>query len=343
MPAASDPYAISQAEFERHMAMLAADGFHAISIAQYARFAGGDVAALPDRPILITFDDGLLASYQGADAILARYGMRATMFVITANAAAAKPGYLTWPQLRAMAAGGRWDLQEHAHGGHVRIPTGPGGGTGPYYANLTYQNRTRETFTDFKRRVSSDVLTGRRLMDFEIPGFEPLAFAVPYGDYGQERTNYAPIPAWESGWLQRTFKVFFVQDQREYNLPGNPIGQRYGVHSYTTAERLHAWLVDALPQSAWVFAAPRRPQVRRLRVRRRSIAIAFKDRDGIELQATRRRAGRKHRVHVKVSAGGRVHDTRLRPGTVYVYRVVAVDAAGRRSPPLNLRVRTRRG
>ena len=50
------------------MAMLAADGFHAISIAQYARFAGGDVAALPDRPILITFDDGRLDSYQGADA-----------------------------------------------------------------------------------------------------------------------------------------------------------------------------------------------------------------------------------------------------------------------------------
>ena len=113
------------------MAMLAADGFHAISIAQYARFAGGDVAGLPDRPILITFDDGRLDSYQGADAILARYGMRATMFVITAYAGAAKPGYLSWPQLRAMAGGGRWDVQEHAHAGHVRIPTGPGAGPVP--------------------------------------------------------------------------------------------------------------------------------------------------------------------------------------------------------------------
>jgi len=92
VPRAGDPYAVSQAEFARQMAMLAADGFHTISIAQYARFAGGDVTALPDRPILITFDDGLLRSYEGADAILARYGMRATMFVITANAAAAKPG-----------------------------------------------------------------------------------------------------------------------------------------------------------------------------------------------------------------------------------------------------------
>ena len=113
------------------MSMLARDGFHAISIAQYARFAGGDIAELPNRPILITFDDGLLDSYQGADAVLERYGLRATMFVITANADAAEPGYLSWPQLRAMAASGRWDLQEHAHAGHVRIPPAPAAGPVP--------------------------------------------------------------------------------------------------------------------------------------------------------------------------------------------------------------------
>ena len=123
-------------------------------------------------------------------------------------------------------------------------------------------------------------------------------------------------------------------------MPGNPIGQRYGIRAPTTAETLAQWLEEALPQSAWVFTRPKRPKVRRLRVRRRSVVIAFKVRDGIELQATRRRAGRKHRVRVKVSAGGRVRNRRLRPGTVYVYRVVAVDTAGRRSPALRLRVHT---
>jgi hypothetical protein len=340
-PRPNQPYSIPQAEFERQMAMLARDGFQAISIAQYARFAAGDVAALPDRPILITFDDGLLSSFQGADAVLARYDMRATMFVITANADTAKPSYLSWPQLRAMGAGGRWDVQEHAHAGHVRIPTGPGRRTGPYYANLIYRNGTRERFSAFKRRVSSDILAGRRLLASQMPGFEPLAFAVPYSDYGQERTNYAPIPAWESGWLQRTFKVFFVQDRRVYNLPGNPIGQRYGVRASTTAETLRDWLRQALPRSAWARNRPRRPRVRRMRVRRRSVLIVFRVRDGITLKATRRRAGRRHHVRVKVSAAGRLRSRRLRPGTVYVYRVRAVDAAGHRSSVLRLRVRTR--
>ena len=85
---------------------------------------------------------------------------------------------------------------------------------------------------------------------------------------------------------------------------------------------------------------PKRPRVRRLRVRRRSVVIVFKDRDGITLKATRRRAGRKHRVRMKVSATGRLRNRRLRPGTVYVYSVRAVDAAGFRSPTLRLRVRT---
>jgi Polysaccharide deacetylase len=339
-PRPNQPYTIPQAEFERQIAMLARDGFQAISIAEYARFADGDVAALPDRPILITFDDGLLSSYQGADAVLARYDMRATMFVITATADAARPGYLSWPQLRTMAAGGRWDVQEHAHMGHVRIRTGPGRRTGPYYANLIYRNGTRERFSAFKRRVSSDILAGRRLLELQIPHFEPLAFAVPYSDYGQHRTNYAPIPAWESGWLQRTFKVFFVQDRRVYNMPGTRIGQRYGVRISTTAEALHDWLREALPQSAWVSNRPKRPQVRRLRVRRRSVVIVFKDRRGVTLRATRRRAGRRHRVRVKVSPAGRLRNRRLRPGTVYVYRVRAVDAAGHRSSVLRLRVRT---
>jgi peptidoglycan/xylan/chitin deacetylase (PgdA/CDA1 family) len=350
----SDPYSVTRAEFTRQMEMLAGDGFHAISIAQYARFAAGDITGLPERPILITFDDGRIDSYQGADQILARFGMRATMFVITANANVSKPGYLGWSQLVGMSASGRWDLQEHAHAGHVLIPTGPGE-TGPYYANLLYQDSKRETFTAFKRRVSVDILTGRRLMASHIAGFEPLAFAPPYDNYGQLRTNYAPIPAWENAWLRRTFKVVFVQDRRVYNLPGNPIGQRYGVHATTTADALHRWLIQALPRSAWTapavalpppripaLARPSRPSLRSLRVWRRHLVLVFMPTGSARLGVTRRRAGRSRRVRVAVSRGGRLRDLRLRPGTVYVYRAVAVDPAGNRSRVLRLRVRTPR-
>ena len=331
-PRPSGPYSITQAEFARQMAMLASDGFHAISIAQYARFAGGDVAGLPDRPILITFDDGRLDSYQGADAVLARYGMRATMFVITANADAAKPGYLSWPQLRAMAAGGRWDLQEHAHAGHVLIPTGPGRRTGPYYANLIYRNGVRERFSAFKRRVSSDILAGRRLMAAQIPGFEPLAFAVPYSDYGQERTNYAPIPG-----LGERLAPAHVQGLLRPGPPGlQPAGQpdrpalrRARLHDRRDAPRMAARaLPQQAPGSSTRAEASEAPQAARPPAQRRD-RLQGSRRHHVEGHAApsgspapRPREGERRRPRARPAAA---------PGTVYVYRVVAVDAAGRRS------------
>ena len=340
-PSTGDVYSIGQAEFARHMAMLDRNGFNAISIEQYAAFVAGDVEGLPNRPILITFDDGRLDSFQGADAVLKRHDMRATMFAITANAVTAKPGYLNWPQLREMAAGGRWDVQFHAHAGHVRIATGPRGQTGPYYANLLYRNGIRERFSAFKRRVTSDIQLGLQLMENEIPSFEPVAFAVPFSDYGQQHTNYAPIPAWEIGWLRGTFQAVFIQDKRVFNAPGNAVGQRYGIRSQTTAAILEAWLREALPRSAWV-STPTRPKLRRRSVRRRSVTLVFRMRKGVALRVTRRRAGSRHRVRVRVSARGRLRDRRLRPGTLYVYRAVAVDRQGSRSATLALRIRTRR-
>ena len=78
-----------------------------------------------------------------------------------------------------------------------------------------------------------------------------------------------------------------------------------------------------------------------MRVRPRSVVIVFKDRAGVTLKATRRRAGRRHRVRVRVSPAARLRDRRLRPGRTYVYRVVAVDVTGERSRALVVRVRTR--
>jgi hypothetical protein len=206
----------------------------------------------------------------------------------------------------------------------------------------------REKFTAFKRRVTDDILAGRRLMTATIPGFRPLAFAVPYSNYGQQQTNYAPIGAWEIGWLQRTFAVVFVQDRRVYNLPGNFVGQRYGVRASTTAATLRRWLTQTLPPGARTLDAgpvrrlvrPKRPKLRRLRIGHRSVVIVLRRRHQTRLAATRHRAGRRRDVRVPAS-GGQVRDRRLHPGTVYVYRVVAVSRAGKHSRPLNLRVRTR--
>jgi hypothetical protein len=91
---ARDGYSVSQSAFARQLALLKGLGYTAISTRQWADFRAGRTAGLPARPILLTFDDGRLDSYRGADRVLERTGMRAAIFVITGEIEKRNPFYL---------------------------------------------------------------------------------------------------------------------------------------------------------------------------------------------------------------------------------------------------------
>ena len=88
-----DGYSVTQAEFERQLATLKHLGYESITAEQWAEFRAGTADDLPAKPILLTFDDGRLDSYRGADRVLQRYGMQATMFLITGPG----PSCTRWP------------------------------------------------------------------------------------------------------------------------------------------------------------------------------------------------------------------------------------------------------
>src|SRR5689334_22160198 len=48
----------SRAQFAEQMRALKLGGFHTLTMQQYAAYVHGDLRGLPERPILITFDDG---------------------------------------------------------------------------------------------------------------------------------------------------------------------------------------------------------------------------------------------------------------------------------------------
>nr|MDQ3935753.1 polysaccharide deacetylase family protein [Actinomycetota bacterium] len=243
-----DGYSISRFGFAEQMAALDRMGFETISTEDFARFHAGEPVDLPERPILITFDDGRLDSYRGADAVLARHGFEATMFVITRHIERENPFYLTWRELHAMDDSGRWDIQPHAHAGHTKVAYDSVGTTAPFYAVRRYtRSKGVETFADYERRVSEDVFAVRDRMVEQ--GFEPHAFAVPYGNYGQRETNDPGIAPYMRSLLERQFGVFFVQHEQndpEYaGLKGE--SERYEIHTDTTTDRLYMWLRDHSP------------------------------------------------------------------------------------------------
>ena len=258
---ARDGYSVSRQAFAEQMAMLRHAGLRAISIAQYVRFLDGDDRGLPARPILITFDDGRLDSYRGADAVLAREGMRATMFVITSQAGRHSPFYTDWKELRSMARSGRWDLQVHAGAGHHLVRTDAAGHLGPRYAYRRWARGRLESFAQFARGVTADIDGARAALADHVTGFRSLAFAAPYGNMGLFGTNDRRIPAFLRGWLLRRFRAVFVQRDAGYTtrLSSRDAVPRHEVRTGESADALYAWLRSRRPRVAVpaVAALPR--------------------------------------------------------------------------------------
>jgi peptidoglycan/xylan/chitin deacetylase (PgdA/CDA1 family) len=74
---------------------------------------------LPEKPVVLTFDDGYRDNYTNAFPLLRERGMTATFFLVTDFINNQVPEYLTWDMVREMYAGG---MSIEAHGrNHVSL------------------------------------------------------------------------------------------------------------------------------------------------------------------------------------------------------------------------------
>ena len=111
---------ISSAEFREHMESLISYGYDFISLPYYYEcIKNGRV--LPDRPIIITFDDGYSSNYEIAFPILKEMNIPATIFIVTSTVGEVPEGglvnfpHFTWEEARIMEESGLIDIQSHTH------------------------------------------------------------------------------------------------------------------------------------------------------------------------------------------------------------------------------------
>jgi peptidoglycan/xylan/chitin deacetylase (PgdA/CDA1 family) len=239
--AADAQYGIDPDDFAKQMTMIKHAGYQTIGLQTFVDFVRGRRVKLPPRPLLLTFDDGRADSWTGSESILKQLGFTAVMFVDVGRVSACDPEYLTWDELRAMTHGGRWTMQLHAGpDGHQYIQYGSSSDeTGPYYA----YKEPGEDFSQWQDRVRSDIEAGQQELDQQIPGYKPLAFALPYGAYGQQGTNDKRIPSDLLAWLTGRYEAVFTQDENALAQSGShqPLG-RIQVTRATTGGELHSEL-----------------------------------------------------------------------------------------------------
>jgi peptidoglycan/xylan/chitin deacetylase (PgdA/CDA1 family) len=129
--------------FEDHLRALRAAGYRSASLHEWHRHATGE-APLPERTVVLTFDDGYLDNWCYAAPLLERYGFTGTVLVtpeFVPPGGEVRPtlrdvwegkaresdlpvrGFLSWEELRRLASSGRLDVQCHAMT-HTWYPTG---------------------------------------------------------------------------------------------------------------------------------------------------------------------------------------------------------------------------
>jgi polysaccharide deacetylase len=152
--AADAAYGVTQPNFAKQMALLRTAGYESITLAQFRAYLAGDSVSLPAHPFLLTFDDSLASSFEGADAVLRQLGWSAVMFVDVGSVEEGHDGYASWTQIEAAQRSGRWEMQLHAGHGHHNIPYDAAKTMGPFYANRVLAS---ESLGDWERRVVGDL------------------------------------------------------------------------------------------------------------------------------------------------------------------------------------------
>ncbi|OQB14729.1 MAG: Poly-beta-1,6-N-acetyl-D-glucosamine N-deacetylase precursor [Firmicutes bacterium ADurb.Bin193] len=108
---------ITPRRFREHMVALKSAGYNTITLDDYYEHIQNG-KSLPEKPVIITFDDGYLSNYEFAYPILQELEMKATIFIVTDSVG---PGgkvsypHFTWEQARQMQQSGVIDIQSHTH------------------------------------------------------------------------------------------------------------------------------------------------------------------------------------------------------------------------------------
>ena len=92
-------YAVPVADFKEQLDYLQAQGYTTISMQDFMRAKKGK-QELPDKPVILTFDDGYEDNYTVLLPMLEERGMKATVYMVTNSIG--RKGYLSWNQLRDM-------------------------------------------------------------------------------------------------------------------------------------------------------------------------------------------------------------------------------------------------
>jgi len=168
-------YIVSPKEVEEDIIYLKKQGYTTIVMQDLIDFVYND-KKLPDKPIMLTFDDGHYSNYTYVYPILKKYDCKAVMSIVgeyidksTAEGELnAAYSYFNWDILTELVNSPYIEIQNHTYGMHEICER----------RGCTIMKG--ESYDDYSLKIISDV--GKlQLLILEKTGYKPTTFTYPYG------------------------------------------------------------------------------------------------------------------------------------------------------------------
>ena len=174
----ANDYTLPVDQFEQDLKYIQQQGYQTITLAQLIEFQKGQ-GELPDRPIMITFDDGFESFEAYAVPLLKKYGMQAVLAVVGDFADKftehedhnVSYSYLSWQGIAQAAREGNVEIISHTYSMHNNDGLRKG------------CNQKRGESDDAYRTALQNDLNQLQEKLTECIGTPPRAIAFPYGRF----------------------------------------------------------------------------------------------------------------------------------------------------------------
>jgi peptidoglycan/xylan/chitin deacetylase (PgdA/CDA1 family) len=171
----SNDYVISIAALEADLEYLDQNGYRTVVVEDLIAYVDEGVP-LPERPVMLTFDDGHYNNYAYGQPLLQKYGFRAVISLVGSYCEKSSEigdinpqySYLTWGQVRQMADEGVFEIQNHSWNLHDNTSQ-RGSMQGSNEPVDAYSMRLQEDLGRLQQKLK------------EFTGSAPPAFTFPFG------------------------------------------------------------------------------------------------------------------------------------------------------------------
>ncbi len=204
-------YSISPYELEADIKLILTRGFTPINMADLIAYTNG-TEKLPEKPIMLTFDDGNRSDFLYAYPLAQKYNIKILCSTVGAYTENSDKVYLSWEEMQEMQKSGLVEFQNHSFDLHNFDSSRKG-----------CLKSNAETSEHYKTLISDDLSRSQAL--FERNGIKtPTCFTYPFGMRDDLLLDYVKENGFEASlgtYAQINVLGDNLYDLRRFNRPHN--------------------------------------------------------------------------------------------------------------------------